>query len=254
MLEIKNLKKIYDDKNNSVNKVIALTNVNFKVEKGEFLAIMGESGSGKTSLLNIISLIDDATEGSIKLEGREILNLKDSDKAVFRRENYGYVFQDFKLLDNFTIRENIILPLVLREESPKTFDEKISIIAKKLNIENILNKYPQQISGGQKQRVATARALITSPKIILADEPTGQLDSTTSKELLNHFEKINREGNTILMVTHSNIAASFATRVLFIRDGMIFHQIYRGDSNREEFYEKISNTLSFLRSEKNEII
>lgn len=250
MLEIKNLKKIYKDKNNK-NEVQALRDVSFKVEEKEFVAIMGESGSGKTTLLNIISLIDDATEGSIKLLDREILNLKDSEKAIFRRENYGYVFQDFKLLDNFSVRENIILPLVLREDNPKTFNEKTKIIAKKLNILEVLDKYPSELSGGQKQRVATARALITNPKIILADEPTGQLDSTTSEELLNYFESINKDGNTILMVTHSNIAASFASRVLFIKDGRIFHQIYRGSSTRDEFYEKISNTLGFLRSGKN---
>lgn len=217
MLKIKNLRKVY--KEGSANAVEALKDINLEVSDGEFVAIMGESGSGKTTLLNIISLIDKETSGRIFLDEKEVLALAEKDKANFRRDNFGYVFQDFNLLDNFDIRENILLPLVLREEDPKDFDKKLMPIAKKLGIEDLLSKYPSEISGGQKQRVAVARALIIRPKIILADEPTGQLDSSSSEDLLRYFEKINQEGHTILMVTHSNIAASYASRVLFIRDG-----------------------------------
>ena len=229
MLEIKNLRKIY--KENTANAVTALKDVNLKVEDGDFVAIMGESGSGKTTLLNIISLIDKETSGQIFLDGKEILSLSDKEKSDFRRDNFGYIFQDFNLLDNFDVRENILLPLVLREENPDNFDHKLMPIVNKLGIAELLNKYPAEISGGQKQRVAVARALIINPKIILADEPTGQLDSSSSEDLLKYFEKINAEGNTILMVTHSNIAASFAKRVLFIRDGKIFNEIYKADDS-----------------------
>lgn len=247
MLEIKNLRKIY--KENSENAVTALKDVNLKVEDGDFLAIMGESGSGKTTLLNIISLIDKETSGQIFLDDKEILSLSDKEKSDFRRDNFGYIFQDFNLLDNFDVRENILLPLVLREEN---FEDKLMPIVNKLGIAELLNKYPAEISGGQKQRVAVARALIINPKIILADEPTGQLDSSSSEDLLNYFEKINQDGNTILMVTHSNIAASFAKRVLFIRDGKIFNEIYKADDSRDQFYKRISDSLNFLRAAKNE--
>ena len=250
MLEIKNLRKIY--KENTANAVTALKDVNLKVEAGDFLAIMGESGSGKTTLLNIISLIDKETSGQIVLDGKEILSLSDKEKSDFRRDNFGYIFQDFNLLDNFDVRENILLPLVLREENPDDFDHKLMPIVNKLGIVELLNKYPAEISGGQKQRVAVARALIINPKIILADEPTGQLDSSSSEDLLKYFEKINAEGNTILMVTHSNIAASFAKRVLFIRDGKIFNEIYKADDTRDQFYKRISDSLNFLRAAQNE--
>ena len=250
MLEIKNLRKIY--KENTANAVTALKDVNLKVEAGDFLAIMGESGSGKTTLLNIISLIDKETSGQIVLDGKEILSLSDKEKSDFRRDNFGYIFQDFNLLDNFDVRENILLPLVLREENPDDFDHKLMPIVNKLGIVELLNKYPAEISGGQKQRVAVARALIINPKIILADEPTGQLDSSSSEDLLEYFEKINAEKNTILMVTHSNIAASFAKRVLFIRDGKIFNEIYKADDSRDQFYKRISDSLNFLRAGKNE--
>ena len=250
MLEIKNLRKIY--KENSENAVTALKDVNLKVEDGDFLAIMGESGSGKTTLLNIISLIDKESSGQIFLDKKEILSLSDKEKSDFRRDNFGYIFQDFNLLDNFDVRENILLPLVLREENPENFEDKLMPIVNKLGIAELLNKYPAEISGGQKQRVAVARALIINPKIILADEPTGQLDSSSSEDLLNYFEKINQDGNTILMVTHSNIAASFAKRVLFIRDGKIFNEIYKADDSRDQFYKRISDSLNFLRSAKNE--
>ena len=251
MLEIKNLRKIY--KENSENAVTALKDVNLKVEDGDFVAIMGESGSGKTTLLNIISLIDKESSGEIFLDGKEVLSLSDKEKSDFRRDNFGYIFQDFNLLDNFDVRENILLPLVLREENPKDFDNKLIPIVNKLGISDLLNKYPAEISGGQKQRVAVARALIIKPKIILADEPTGQLDSSSSEDLLNYFEKINAEKNTILMVTHSNIAASFANRVLFIRDGKIFNEIYKADDSRDQFYKRIADSLNFLRAAKNEI-
>ena len=250
MLEIKNLRKIY--KENTANAVTALKDVNLKVEDGDFLAIMGESGSGKTTLLNIISLIDKETSGQIFLDKKEILSLSDKEKSDFRRDNFGYIFQDFNLLDNFDVRENILLPLVLREENPEDFEDKLMPIVNKLGIAELLNKYPAEISGGQKQRVAVARALIINPKIILADEPTGQLDSSSSEDLLKYFEKINAEGNTILMVTHSNIAASFAKRVLFIRDGKIFNEIYKADDSRDQFYKRISDSLNFLRAGKNE--
>ncbi|WP_297688154.1 ABC transporter ATP-binding protein [uncultured Anaerococcus sp.] len=250
MLEIKNLRKIY--KENSANAVTALKDVNLKVDDGDFLAIMGESGSGKTTLLNIISLIDRQTSGQIFLDAKEILSLSDKEKSDFRRDNFGYIFQDFNLLDNFDVRENILLPLVLREEDPKNFEDKLMPIVNKLGIAELLNKYPAEISGGQKQRVAVARALIINPKIILADEPTGQLDSSSSEDLLKYFEKINAEGNTILMVTHSNIAASFAKRVLFIRDGKIFNEIYKADDTRDQFYKRISDSLNFLRAAQNE--
>ena len=251
MLEIKNLRKIY--KENSVNAVTALKDVNLKVEDGDFVAIMGESGSGKTTLLNIISLIDKESSGEIFLDGKEILSLSNKEKSDFRRDNFGYIFQDFNLLDNFDVRENILLPLVLREENPKDFDNKLMPIVNKLGISDLLNKYPAEISGGQKQRVAVARALIIKPKIILADEPTGQLDSSSSEDLLKYFKKINAEKNTILMVTHSNIAASFANRVLFIRDGKIFNEIYKADDSRDQFYKRIADSLNFLRAAKNEI-
>ena len=251
MLEIKNLRKIY--KENSENAVTALKDVNLKVEDGDFVAIMGESGSGKTTLLNIISLIDKESSGEIFLDGKEILSLSDKEKSDFRRDNFGYIFQDFNLLDNFDVRENILLPLVLREENPKDFEDKLMPIVNKLGIADLLNKYPAEISGGQKQRVAVARALIINPKIILADEPTGQLDSSSSEDLLKYFEKINAEKNTILMVTHSNIAASFANRVLFIRDGKIFNEIYKADDSRDQFYKRIADSLNFLRAAKNEI-
>ena len=250
MLEIKNLKKIY--KENSENSVTALKDVNLKVADGDFVAIMGESGSGKTTLLNIISLIDKESSGQIFLDGKEILSLNDKEKSDFRRDNFGYIFQDFNILDNFDVRENILLPLVLREENPDDFDHKLMPIVNKLGISELLNKYPAEISGGQKQRVAVARALIINPKIILADEPTGQLDSSSSEDLLNYFEKINSEGNTILMVTHSNIAASFAKRVLFIRDGKVFNEIYKADDSRDKFYKRISDSLNFLRAARNE--
>ena len=245
LLEVKGIKKIYKTRFGS-NAVEALKNVNFSVEEGEYIAIMGESGSGKTTLLNILAALDKPTAGSVLLDGKELANIKESAVAQFRRDNLGFVFQEFNLLDNFTVEDNIFLPLVL---AGKTYDEmhsRIVPIAKKLGIAELLKKYPYEISGGQKQRAAVARALITSPRIILADEPTGALDSKATDELLRLFGEINRSGQTILMVTHSVKAASHASRVLFIKDGEVFHQLYRGESSDEQLYQKISDTLTML--------
>lgn len=245
LLEVKGIRKIYKTRFGS-NAVEALKNVNFSVEEGEYIAIMGESGSGKTTLLNILAALDKPTAGSVLLDGKELANIKESAVAQFRRDNLGFVFQEFNLLDNFTVEDNIFLPLVL---AGKTYDEmhsRIVPIAKKLGIAELLKKYPYEISGGQKQRAAVARALITNPRLILADEPTGALDSKATDELLRMFGEINRSGQTILMVTHSVKAASHASRVLFIKDGEVFHQIYRGESSDEQLYQKISDTLTML--------
>ena len=224
----------------------ALKNVNFSVEKGEYVAIMGESGSGKTTLLNILAALDKATEGTVILDGMNLGNVKDKDAAKFRRDNMGYVFQDFNLLDTFSIEDNIYLPLVLAGKKPDEMKERLDKLAAPLGVEKLLKKYPYEVSGGQKQRAAVARALITDPRIILADEPTGALDSKSSDELLSLFRQVNQMGQTILMVTHSTKAASNASRVLFIKDGTIFHQIYRGDSTDQKLYQKISDTLTLL--------
>ena len=246
LLEVKGIKKIYKTRFGS-NAVEALKNVNFSVEEGEYIAIMGESGSGKTTLLNILAALDKPTAGSVLLDGKELANIKESAVAQFRRDNLGFVFQEFNLLDNFTVEDNIFLPLVL---AGKTYDEmhsRIVPIAKKLGIAELLKKYPYEISGGQKQRAAVARALITNPRLILADEPTGALDSKATDQLLRLFEQINHDGQTILMVTHSTKAASHAKRVMFIKDGEVFHQIYRGEMDEEDMYAKISDTLKLLQ-------
>ena len=245
ILEVKSLKKIYHNRLGA-GKVQALSNVNFSVEKGEYVAIMGESGSGKTTLLNILAALDKPTGGQLFLNGKELSGIKEKEMAAFRREHLGFVFQEFNLLDTFCVKDNIFLPLVLSGVAVKEMEERIEPIAKQLGIADILNKYPYEISGGQKQRVAVARALITRPEIILADEPTGALDSKSTDELLKVFQKINENGQTILMVTHSTKAASHAGRVLFIKDGEVFHQIYRGDLSNEEMYRKISDTLTVL--------
>ena len=247
ILQVQNLKKIYAPRFGG-HKVEALRNVNFTVEKGEYVAIMGESGSGKTTLLNILAALDKPTAGKVFLEGQEITAIKEEAMCTFRRENLGFVFQDFNLLDTFNIEDNIYLPLVLAGKSHQMMAERLQPIVVKLGISDLLKKYPYEISGGQKQRTAVARALITNPKLILADEPTGALDSASSGDLLRVFEKVNKMGQTILMVTHSTDAASHANRVLFIRDGVIFHQIYRGDSTNDELYKKISDTLTLLRT------
>lgn len=245
ILEVTNVKKVYTTRLGG-NAVQALNDITFSVEEGEYVAIMGESGSGKTTLLNILASLDRPTSGEVVLDGQSLNEIKDKDLAVFRRKNLGFVFQDFNLLDTFTVKDNIYLPLVLAGEKPKEMESKMMPIASLLGIEDILGKYPYEISGGQKQRVAVARALITNPKLILADEPTGALDSKASSNLLSLFEKIHRQGQTIVMVTHSVSAASRAGRVLFIKDGEVYHQIYRGDQTNEQMFGKISETLTIL--------
>ena len=247
ILEVKNLKKIYTT-HFGMNKVEALKNVNFTVERGEFVAIMGESGSGKTTLLNILAALDKPTSGTVLLDGLDFSKIKESKVASFRRDNLGFVFQDFNLLDTFSLEDNIYLPLVLSGKNHTEMKNRLDIISKRLGIKNLLKKYPYEVSGGQKQRAAVARALITEPSIILADEPTGALDSKASGELLELFNDINISGQTILMVTHSVKAASASSRVLFIKDGEVFHQIYRGNYNNEQMYQKISDTLTMLQA------
>lgn len=245
ILEVKNLEKIYTSRLGT-NQVRALTNVNFSVEQGEYVAIMGESGSGKTTLLNILAALDKPTNGDVKLEEQSLAMIKDKELSSFRRNNLGFVFQDFNLLDTFTLKDNIFLPLVLSGMVYKDMEERLVPIAKKLGITELLAKFPYEVSGGQKQRAAVARALITYPKLVLADEPTGALDSKSTDSLLRVFSDINSEGQTILMVTHSTKAASHAGRVLFIKDGEVFHQIYRGRSTNEQMYQKISDALTLL--------
>lgn len=245
LLEVSGVKKIYKTRFGG-QSVEALKNVNFTVEKGEFVAIMGESGSGKTTLLNILAALDKATSGTVILDGMDVGKIKESQMAKFRRDNMGYVFQDFNLLDTFSLEDNIYLPLVLAGKKHAEMKSRLDEIAEPLGITNLLKKYPYEVSGGQKQRAAVARALITGPRIILADEPTGALDSKSSDELLDLFTKVNQMGQTVLMVTHSTKAASHASRVMFIKDGIIFHQIYKGDSTDTELYQKISDTLTLL--------
>lgn len=245
VLEVKNLKKIYRTRFGGT-QVQALSCVNFSVEEGEYVAIMGESGSGKTTLLNMLAALDKPTEGEVYLDGKPLSAIKDKNISEFRRDNLGFVFQEFNLLDTFNVKDNILLPLVLKGETYKEMTKKLMPIAKELGIAQLLEKYPYEISGGQKQRVAAARALITDPRIILADEPTGALDSRSTDELLALFAKINQKGQTILMVTHSVKAASKAGRVLFIRDGEVYHQVYRGNMSDEQLYQKISDTLTIL--------
>ena len=245
MLEVSGLKKIYQTRFGG-NKVEALKNVNFTVEEGEFVAIMGESGSGKTTLLNILAALDKPTAGRVILDGADVSAIRESQVASFRRDNLGFVFQDFNLLDTFSIEDNIYLPLVLHGKKYEEMKEKLTPIARRLGLRELLRKYPYEVSGGQKQRAAVARAIITDPKIILADEPTGALDSKSSDELLELFKEINAGGQTILMVTHSVKAASSASRVLFIKDGEVFHQIYRGEDSEQALYQKISQTLTIL--------
>lgn len=247
ILEVNNLKKVYTTRFSKVNTQ-ALKNVTFQVEEKEFIAIMGESGSGKTTLLNILASLDKPTSGEVLLEGKNIVNINEKDISNFRRNNLGFVFQDFNLLDTFSIKDNIFLPLVLNCKKYDEMEARLTPIVKKLEIEDILNKFPYEISGGQKQRAAVARALITNPKLILADEPTGALDSRSTDQLLHMFKDINDDGQTILMVTHSIKAASCATRVLFIKDGEVFHQIYRGDMKDDEMYQKISLTLTNIQT------
>lgn len=245
ILEVHSLRKVYTTRFGA-NKVEALKNVSFSVDEGEYVAIMGESGSGKTTLLNILAALDKPTNGTIHLAGQDLSQIKESKIAAFRRDNLGFVFQDFNLLDTFSLKDNIFLPLVLAGRHYTEMEELIKPISQQLGITDLLKKFPYEVSGGQKQRAAVARAIITNPKLILADEPTGALDSKATDELLRLFSEINRNGQTILMVTHSVKAASHASRVLFIKDGEVFHQIYRGDCNNEQLYQKISDTLTLL--------
>lgn len=245
LLQVNHLKKIYASRLGG-SLVQALTDVNFSVEEGEFVAIMGESGSGKTTLLNILAALDKPTGGEVLLNGKNIAAIPEGQMAAFRRSHMGFVFQDFNLLDTFSLKDNIFLPLVLARKEYREMEQRIAPIAQRLGIGDLLNKYPYEVSGGQKQRAAVARALITQPNIVFADEPTGALDSKATESLLRVFEEINREGQTILMVTHSTRAASHAGRVLFIKDGLVYHQIYRGNQSNGELYQKISDTLTVL--------
>lgn len=247
LLEVQHVQKIYTTRFGGT-QVQALSNVSFSVEEGEYVAIMGESGSGKTTLLNILAALDRPTAGEVLLEGRPLSAIRERDLAAFRRSHLGFVFQDFNLLDTFSLQDNIYLPLVLAGTDYREMQQKLRPIADQLGISDILAKYPYEVSGGQKQRAAVARALITNPRIILADEPTGALDSKSTDELLGLFEQINKKGQTILMVTHSVKAASRAQRILFIKDGEVFHQIYRGESSDQQLYQKISDTLTILAS------
>jgi putative ABC transport system ATP-binding protein len=245
ILEVNNLKKVYATRFGG-NQITALSNVNFSVEAGEYVAVMGESGSGKTTLLNILAALDRPTSGEVLLDGNNITKVKEGALAAFRRDNLGYVFQDFNLLDTFSLLDNIFLPMVLAGKGYKEMEKTVVPIAKKLGIGDILTKYPYEVSGGQKQRAAVARALVMNPKLILADEPTGALDSRSSDQLLALFETINREGQTVVMVTHSVRAACHAKRVLFIKDGEVFHQLYRADLSEDKMYQRIADTLTMI--------
>lgn len=247
ILNVTGLKKVYTTRFGG-SQVTALRQVDFSVEEGEYVAIMGESGSGKTTLLNILAALDKATAGRVELDGRDMSAVRESDAAAFRRDNLGFVFQEFNLLDTFTLRDNIYLPLVLAGRPYRELKDRLDPIARQLGILELLDKYPYEVSGGQKQRAAVARALITHPRLILADEPTGALDSRSTDELLDLFGQINRQGQTILMVTHSVKAASHAGRVLFIKDGQVFHQLYRGQCTDEQLYQKIADTLTMLQA------
>ena len=252
LLTAQHLKKVYTTRFGG-NSVEALRDVNFTIEKGEYTAIMGESGSGKTTLLNILAALDKPTSGTVMLEGKNLVNIKEKDIAAFRRDNLGFVFQEFNLLDTFNLEDNIYLPMVLAGVPSAQMKEVLTPIAAELGISHLLKKYPYEVSGGQKQRAAVARALMMKPKIILADEPTGALDSKSTDELLRLFSQIHQGGQTILMVTHSVKAASCADRVLFIKDGQVFHQLYRGECSNEQLYQKISDTLTMLQTGGDEV-
>lgn len=245
ILDVSNLKKTYTTRFGG-NKVQALNGVSFTVEKGEYVAIMGESGSGKTTLLNILASLDKPTSGEVNLNGKNIVSISEKEISAFRRDNLGFVFQDFNLLDTFSIKDNIFLPLVLSGKGYAEMVKRLNPIAQKLGIDDILSKYPYEVSGGQKQRAAVGRALITHPQLILADEPTGALDSRSTEHLLKMFREINEEGQTILMVTHSSKAASSAKRVLFIQDGQVFHELNKASMTEQDMFQKISDTLTLL--------
>lgn len=245
LLEAKNIRKVYATRFGG-NQVQALTDVSFTVDEGEYVAIMGESGSGKTTLLNILAALDRPTSGTVLLDGKDISAIRENQLAAFRRDQLGFVFQDFNLLDTFSLKDNILLPLVLQGMNWREMEANLLPIANQLRIANLLEKYPYEVSGGQKQRAAVCRALITHPRLILADEPTGALDSRATDALLDVFQQINQTGQTLLMVTHSLKAASRAGRILFIRDGQVYHQLYRGGMTNEQFYEKISDALTVM--------
>ena len=245
LLEAKNIRKVYATRFGG-NQVQALTDVSFTVDEGEYVAIMGESGSGKTTLLNILAALDRPTSGTVLLDGKDISAIRESQLAAFRRDQLGFVFQDFNLLDTFSLKDNILLPLVLQGMNWREMEANLLPIANQLRIANLLEKYPYEVSGGQKQRAAVCRALITHPRLILADEPTGALDSRATDALLDVFQQINQTGQTLLMVTHSLKAASRAGRILFISDGQVYHQLYRGEMTNEQFYEKISDALTVM--------
>lgn len=245
LLEAKNIRKVYATRFGG-NQVQALTDVSFTVDEGEYVAIMGESGSGKTTLLNILAALDRPTSGTVLLDGKDISAIRENQLAAFRRDQLGFVFQDFNLLDTFSLKDNILLPLVLQGMNWREMEANLLPSANQLRIANLLEKYPYEVSGGQKQRAAVCRALITHPRLILADEPTGALDSRATDALLDVFQQINQTGQTLLMVTHSLKAASRAGRILFIRDGQVYHQLYRGGMTNEQFYEKISDALTVM--------
>lgn len=254
VLNIQNLKKVYGSKFGGI-KYPALNDINLKVQNGEFVGIMGPSGSGKTTFLNVISTIDKPTSGSVFVDGMDITKLKEPHLSSFRREKLGFIFQDFNLLDTMTLKENIVLPLALCKTKHSIIEKRLLDISTKLGISELLNKYPYEVSGGQKQRAAAARAIITNPKLILADEPTGALDSKSSKELLNCLEYLNVNTNaTILMVTHDAFAASYCKRVIFIKDGELFNEIYRGDMTRKLFYQNILKILSVIGGDNNDLV
>ena len=252
ILSVSNLKKTYTTRFGG-SQVQALKNINFSVDKGEYVAVMGESGSGKTTLLNILAALDKPTSGNVLLNGVNLSTVREKEISAFRREHIGFVFQDFNLLDNFSLKDNVYLPLVLAGKKHEEMESKLSQIAEMLGIKEILEKYPYEVSGGQKQRAAVASALITEPELILADEPTGALDSKATDDLLGLFNEINENGQTIVMVTHSTKAASHANRVLFIKDGEVFHQIFRGGLSNEELYAKISDTLTVLATGEDKV-
>lgn len=252
ILTIENISKYYGNKSNLTK---AISNISMNVDKGEFIAIMGASGSGKTTLLNVISTIDKVTSGHIYIEGQDITKLKGNDLNRFRREELGFIFQDFNLLDTLTAYENIALALQIQNFKAKAIEEQIKVVARKLDIEDILNKYPYEMSGGQKQRVASARAIVTNPKLVLADEPTGALDSKSSKMLLERLQRLNQDyQTTILMVTHDAFSASYASKVIFIKDGKVFNQFNRGEAARKQFFDKIIDVVSLLGGDVSDVI
>ena len=249
LLTIEHLQKVYTPRFGGV-PVQALRDVHFSVDEGEYVAIMGESGSGKTTLLNLLAALDRPTSGRILLAGRDLTSLPENELAVFRRENLGFVFQDFSLLDTFSLRDNIYLPLVLAGRPPAELKQRLAPIAARLGIADILDKYPYEVSGGQQQRAAVARALITEPRLILADEPTGALDSANSRSLMQTFTRMNQSlGSTILMVTHDAVVGSYADRVLFLKDGKIWNELCRGDRSRQSMYHEILNVMAALGGE-----